>query len=153
MFKLASSRTMVAFRAAATYLVVAVLLVCPYLCFAGASVSCRPTAGCNEADDDDSCCDCCCGGPSADHSKGQPGQPDSRQAGGTCLCHGAVMEPAPSLPNPIQVSLTLYSPYVAVPLGDVSLWADRSPLPQAACHFAAVESGRILRALIESFLL
>jgi hypothetical protein len=137
-------------RAATIHLLVAVLLACPYVCLLGAADSVGPTAA---RDGRHARCRCCCSGPCSDEGKDRPGKRDSRQESGTCLCHGAVMDRQVSLPNPGHEVVTFLPLDAAGPLGE-SFIADEGFLSRpTACHFPAATSGRILRALIESFLL
>jgi hypothetical protein len=135
-------------RAAIVHLLVAVLLACPYPCLMRAAASLAACAADDCAVDDD-----CCGSPGSETGDGHCGTPDCCPEGGTCLCHGAVISPhvaPPSLDLAIVTLLSLDGPTlvretVAIDRG----FGDE----QAACHFAAVSSGRAVRALIASFLL
>ena len=74
-------------RAATVCLLVVVLLACPYPCLMHAAVGLgnSATEPC-QADDD------CCGSPGSETGKDHSGAPAPCSQGGTCLCHGAVME-------------------------------------------------------------
>ncbi|HEY4760091.1 MAG TPA: hypothetical protein VIH42_05875, partial [Thermoguttaceae bacterium] len=87
-------------------------------------------------------------------SRELPGYPDSSAQGGTCLCHGAIVIHATFAPN-IDDGLVTYVPLDALLLAGKSLFIETSGLPRACtvCHFPSVESGRIVRALIESLLI
>ena len=136
-------------RTAIVCLVVAVLLVCPYLCLSNAAAglgaaSMRGSQG--------KCCDCCSRSAPQESEDG-PNQPDSRQGSGTCLCHGAVMGQHVSPPNSDNAIITFLPLDATIVLGDAFAVERGFSIEQAACHFPVADSGRAVRALIESFLL
>jgi hypothetical protein len=138
------------FRTATVYTLVCVLLFCPYPCLARAVNNC-----CEKTENE---CDCqdrdpCCPADSSDSGDNLPVNHDCCSQGGTCLCHGAILE---HCANPIIIDAGLVAP---LPLGaflmpgqmfvvDYSLFPERG-----ACHFHSADSGRKVRALIESFLI
>jgi hypothetical protein len=140
------------FRTATIHLLVAVLLVCPYVCFSGAAEGQASQAG-RQGRTKRACCHCCCSGPCSDNGKDKPGKQDSRPKSGTCLCHGAVMDRAIAMPDPGYELVAFLPPDAAGPLRE-SFGADDGFLSRpTACHFAGATSGRMLRALVESYLL
>ena len=140
---------MTAFGRTTVHLLAAILLACPYLCLSNASVlsamsfmHTTPPMGCD-----------CCSRPIPQDSKDCPSQPDSRQGSGTCLCHGAVMDQHVEMPNLDQAVVTFLS-LDATLLIQGPFAIERGSLSEtAACHFPAADSGREVRALIESLLL
>jgi hypothetical protein len=70
-----------------------------------------------------------------------------------CLCHGAVMDRPAALPSP-DAGIVSLLPLDGMLLASGSFIAeDRLLTGQAACHFPSADSGREVRALIESLLL
>jgi hypothetical protein len=100
-------------------------------------------------------CRCCCA-PSdsrpSEKGKERPDAPCSKP-GGTCLCHGAVMDRPTAPPMPNAGIVSLLPPEGMLPAGEWFFAADGLLPGQAACHFPAAESGREVRALVASFLL
>ena len=136
-------------RTAIVCLVVAVLLVCPFLCLSNAAAG---TGTSSLRGHHSGGCDCCSRSAPQD-SKGGPSQPDSRQGSGTCLCHGAVIAQHVAPPTPDNAVVT-FLPLDAVLLVRDSFAVERGfSTEQAACHFPVADSGREVRALIESLLL
>lgn len=140
---------MTAFGTATVHLLAAVLLACPYLCLSNASVVSAksfmhpsPLRGCD-----------CCSHSAPQDSKDCPSQPDSRQGSGTCLCHGAVMDRHVEMPNPDHAVVTCLPLDAMVLVGEPFGLDDGFATERAACHFPTAQSGREVRALIESLLL
>ncbi|MGA2799579.1 MAG: hypothetical protein ABSE63_18510 [Thermoguttaceae bacterium] len=137
-------------RTATVYTLVCLLLVCPYPCLARAANAC-----CEGTEKD---CDCqdrdpCCPADSSETGDIPPGNPDCCTQGGTCLCHGAILE---HCAHPIIIDVGLVAPLSveALLIPAQSFVVDNAILPErAACHFHSAESGRKVRALIESFLI
>jgi hypothetical protein len=138
------------FRTIAIYLLVCALLFCPYPCLSHIVNVCCETPGkdrdCEERDN-------CCPTTSAEPCQKSPGNSDCCTRNGTCLCHGAILEhfQAPAdfqseleVILPLDMLLTLRDSFVV----DNICFNER-----ATCHFPLVESGRKVRALIESFLI
>jgi hypothetical protein len=135
-------------RVTTTWSVIAALLLCPLACMRPAVATCAAQAAGQHQRVTDTCCapaKC----PDGDHD---PGDRKPVQQGGNCLCHGALVadqSPASEL-QPVPVFWMLQE----LP---TSSGARGSALDVAAekhaCHFASVDSGREVRALIESFLL
>ncbi len=70
-----------------------------------------------------------------------------------CLCHGAVINRPGALPSP-DAGIVSLLPLDRMLLASQSFSAlDRLLTGQAACHFLCADSGRQVRALIESLLL
>lgn len=122
------------------WVVIGTVIACPFPCLAEAAKGhdSKVTVGRK--------CGCC--GPV------QPTEPVPRRSdqGGTCLCHGAVLEHVAQVPT-----LELQSVFVEW-IGDAEPRMTTSSvcaveLQFSACDFASADSGRILRALIESLLL
>jgi hypothetical protein len=136
------------FRTATIYVLVAVLLACPYPCLIRAAAELeKPVTECCGADDD------CCGFPCCGADKDHSGAPSSCPEGGTCLCHGAVME-RPAAPPILDCAIAAFLPLDAAILIREAAGGERGPITvKAACHFASVNSGRAVRALIASLLL
>lgn len=134
-------------QAATVYLLVAVLLACPFPCLAQAAAS---VGGCAV----DVCCrtdDCSC--PASDRGSERSDDPCSDRDSGTCLCHGAVMDRPAELPNPDAGIVSLLPLDGMLLAGESFFVEDRQLADQVACHFPSADSGREVRALIESFLL
>ena len=136
------------FRSAVDCLLIAVLMACPYPCLMGAAASMGgPATGSCQAHDS------CCPSSGSKTSKDRPSAPVSCPESGTCLCHGAVMDRHVAPPTP-DCEIVTFLPMDAVPLvGAVSAIEQGFSTEQAACHFAAADSGRAVRALIASLLL
>lgn len=137
------------FRSTATiYLLVGTLLVCPYFClpWAAANETACLARGCQG--------DRCCPSPASVPNGDRPGDSDSRTQGGDCLCHGAVLQSPttpPSLDSGLAAFLSVNDLLVAARssiLGD-----NQFAVAHTACHFPSADSGREVRALIESLLL
>jgi hypothetical protein len=82
-----------------------------------------------------------------------PGNHDCCTQGGTCLCHGAILE---HCGHPIinDTGLVALMPVEVMLIPGRSFVANSGLLlERAACHFHTAESGRKVRALIESFLI
>jgi hypothetical protein len=136
------------FRTAIVHVLVVILLACPFICLSGAAAgrhvapSLQKQPGCS-----------CCSQSTPSKGKNDPGKPSSRQEGGTCLCHGAVMDRHVVMPDANHEIIT------SIVLDDIHL----APQPLAfgcnfftdhiACHFPVAESGKEVRALIASFLI
>jgi hypothetical protein len=137
-------------RVVTVHALVAVLLGCPLVCLShGAAIA---AAQASSTVGSQSCCDCC-SGPRPGGSKDCPGKPDSRQGGGTCLCHGAVMDRHVVAPDPGLAVVTFLLPDAVSQRGE-PLTMDRGfPTERVSCHFPAADSGRGVRALIASLLL
>jgi hypothetical protein len=138
-----------ALRAAIVYLLTAILLACPYFCLSNAgagsgrsSIRSENSGGCK-----------CCSHPAPQDSKDRPSQPDSRKGSGTCLCHGAVVNQHVEMPN-LDEAVVAYLSLDSLLPAPQPFAIERSSLSDlAACHFPAADSGREVRALIESLLL
>jgi hypothetical protein len=137
----------VVFRAFTVYLVVGVLVACPFPCLAkaaeGTSAACTG-GGCGA-------CDCCCPDSGSESDGDGPVTPDCCD-GGTCLCHGAVVEPHVQLPSPQAEPAVLACIEDVLALAAISGF-DAVAVDRTACHFPSADSGRKVRALIESLLL
>lgn len=134
-------------QAATVYLLVAVLLACPFPCLAQAAASVGGCAAGDCATTD--ACSC----PSSEGGKEQSNDPCSDRGSGTCLCHGAVMDRPAELPNPDAGIVSLLPAAGMLLAGKSFFTEDRDFTGQAACHFPSADSGREVRALIESLLL
>jgi hypothetical protein len=137
------------FRAATVFLLVAVLLACPYSCLVRAAVSLADPATEEPCEADDGCC----GSPGSESGKDHTGTPASCPQVGTCLCHGAVIERHVAPPQPDCEIETLLPHDVVLAIGDAAAGERSCAAEPAACHFAAADSGRAVRALIASLLL
>jgi hypothetical protein len=139
-----------ALRTSTVYMLVCVLLVCPYPCLARAEEKC-----CESAEND---CDCqdrdaCSSADSTETGGNTPANPDCCTQGGTCLCHGAILEHC-AHPITSDAGLVAFVPAETALIPGQSYVADMGLLPErAACHFPSAESGRKVCALIESFLI
>lgn len=137
---------MVFSRTATIYLVVGTMLLCPYRCLAQAAAV--PGTACLAG---------CCRGcqlSASESCKDRPSESDSGIQGETCLCHGAVLH-SPAAPPSHDNGLAAFVPVDALPaLARSSIFADSLFAGKhTVCHFPAVNSGREVRALIESLLL
>ena len=136
------------FRSGAVYLLVAVLLACPYPCLLRATAYMEASAiGTCRANDS------CCPSPGSKTGKDHPSAPVSCPEGGTCLCHGAVMDRHVEMPNPDHAVVTSLPPDAMVLVGEPFHLDNGFSTERTACHFPAAESGREVRALIASLLL
>lgn len=135
-------------RIATVWVLMATLVVCPLACLGGSvATGAIPVL--------DTCCgavDRCCapsGSPSGDRG---PCDRDPSEEGGSCLCHGAVLadhsSDAELHPVPVLWAIPALSASMTCRLSTVD-----AAEHQHVCHFANVDSGREVRALIESFLL
>lgn len=134
-------------KTATVYLLVAVLLVCPFPCLtqAAANVGDCAVGDCATTE----ACSC----PESDRGNERPDDPCSDPGSGTCLCHGAVMDARAALPSPDDGIVSLLPLDGMLFAGESFFVEDRLLAGQAACHFPSVDSGREVRALIESLLL
>lgn len=132
-----------ALQTATVYLLVAVLLACPFPCLAHAAASVDPCAA----------GDCAAACPASDSGNERSDDPCSDSDSGTCLCHGAVMDRPAALPNPDAGIVSLLPLDGMLLAGESFFVEDRLLTGQAACHFPSADSGREVRALIESLLL
>lgn len=138
-----------AFRRTATiHVLVGTLVVCPYFCLPQAAAN--GTASLARDCQGDRCCPSPASVPNGD----RPGDSDSRTQGGDCLCHGAVLQ-LPATPPSLD-----HGPAAFLPVDNLLAAAKSSVVggtlfaaEHTACHFPAADSGRELRALIESLLL
>ena len=136
-------------RTATIYVLAGTMLFCPYVCL--------PEAAAKES----ACrvCDCrmedhYCPSPASGPNGDRPDNSGSKTQGGDCLCHGAVLQ---SPPNPPSLDIAFAT---LLPIGDLLAVAKSSvcgcnlfAVEHAVCHFPAADSGREVRALIESLLL
>lgn len=134
-------------QTATVYLLVAVLLACPFPCLAHAAANVDGCAVGDCATTDT--CSC----PASNRGNEQSDDPCSDPGNGTCLCHGAVMDRPAALPNPDAGIVSLLPLDGMLLSGESFFVEDRLLTGQAACHFPSVDSGREVRALIESLLL
>ena len=132
-------------RAETAWVLITTLLLCPFACLGQAVASFTSTeVGCGATDT------CCAPSGSPADDRG-PGDREGGERGGNCLCHGAVMADHSSdwELQPVAVFWVLAAlPTTVGP----ALSADDASAEEHACHFANVDSGREVRALIESFL-
>lgn len=136
------------FRTATVHLVVGVLLVCPYSCLCRAVDSLRSSP----AEGSRGGCTCCNHSlPKKDRQR--PGEPIRCPASGTCLCRGAIMDRPATVPDFDHSVVSSLRPDATFLIGDSLVLNDAFSRNRAASHFSWVDSGRALRALIESFLL
>jgi hypothetical protein len=132
----------VSIRVAAVHVMIAVVLACPFLCAAQAESA--ETEGSESV---------WCGShaPSDEDGKQCPEGPESGHCScRACLCRGAVVDRHVETPRLTR----LFAAYTAVNVASAEIiFRTGLPVPHTACHFPAAESGREVRALIESFLL
>jgi len=133
-------------RGFTVHLLVGVLLACPFPCLAKAAGS-GPVAVRGHCGGGD----CCCPKPGSESDQRGPTGPE-RCDGGTCLCHGAVMDRLVWLPS-LDFQLVAILPADEVSRQHAPAIADARRLDLSACDFAWVCSGRMLRAQIESLLI
>jgi hypothetical protein len=135
-------------RVATAWVLITTLLLCPFACL-GEAVAALTSA---EAGHGHRVTDTCCapaGSPTGDRD---PGDREQGEQGSDCLCRGAVIADHSSASELVPAAVfwvfqTLpTSPACALSIVD-------APAERHACHFANVDSGREVRALIESFLL
>jgi hypothetical protein len=133
-------------RRATIYVVIGTLLICPYACQGRATAATKTVDSVWDCSDDDCC------SPTPNSGKDRPS--DYSRQGGSCLCHGAVLQSPATLPS-VDVGC------VAFVAADDLLAATRSSIfadsllavEHTGCHFPTVDSGREVRALIRSLLL
>ena len=137
-------------RRATIYVVIGTLLLCPYSCLGQATVVAETSSFSHDCRDDD-----CCGPlPDSESSGDRPNPSDSGTQGRTCLCHGAVLQSPMTPPSHDNGLASFVSVEALLALARSSILADSLFLVEhTACHFPAVNSGREVRALIESLLL
>ena len=136
------------YRRATIYVVIGTLLLCPYTCL-GRAVAVAETADCVRDCPDD---DCCSPTPTPDSGKDRPS--DSSGQGGSCLCHGAVLQSPAILPGVDAGPAVFVAVDDLLALTRSSIFADSLfAVEHTICHFPAADSGREVRALIESLLL
>jgi len=136
-------------RTATIYVIVGTLLFCPYICFIQAGAI-QGTSCCVR---DNRVSDCCCPSPASEPGKDRPSNPETE--GGTCLCHGAVLQSPTTLPS-LDIMPTVFLPsddLLSTAKSSSVLGDDLFAVEHAVCHFPAADSGREVRALIESLLL
>lgn len=139
---------MVAARTATVYALVAVLLACPYPCLSQAS-ACAGGADSTHRGKRDACCSGC----ASETGNDRPDESRSGSAGGTCLCHGAVVERPASPANPDHLLMTLLPRDALLNVRPSFSFERGLPTEPAARHFPAAHSGREVRAFMESLLL
>ncbi|MGA2617013.1 MAG: hypothetical protein ABSF26_05330 [Thermoguttaceae bacterium] len=139
---------MTATRATIVHFLVALVLACPYLCLPRAVGRSGQSAvqGCLEADP-------CCPGADSEPCKHGPGKPGHHVCTGTCLCHGAILSRHVTPPAPDQSIASPLPPVAGRMPGEWSCGGGGSAAEPNASHFPTADSGRTLRALIQSFLL
>jgi hypothetical protein len=141
------------FRKAMMGLVVGTLVLCPYLCLAQAAAALvnGPTTDKNYRRPH---CHCCGSHSASPTENGRPSGSGANGSGGTCLCHGAVLGvPQSTYDTPPSLTAQAWVDTTPAVFPPPSHRAERSFAKSAACHFPAADSGRKVRALIESLLL
>lgn len=137
---------MVFCKTATIYLVMGTMLLCPYRCLAQAAAvpGTAPPAGCCRG----------CRSSTSESCNDRPRESNSGIQGGTCLCQGAVLQ-SPAAPPSHDNGLAAFVPVDALPaLARSSILAGSLfAVEHTVCHFPAANSGREVRALIESLLL
>ncbi|OHB79694.1 MAG: hypothetical protein A2W31_13380 [Planctomycetes bacterium RBG_16_64_10] len=135
-------------RVATVWILIATLILCPFACLAesvAAIAAPEVRHGCGVADR-------CCALPCCSTDERDPGDRERGGRGGDCLCRGAVITDHASaselLPVPVFWGLQAPPASTACALSTVD-----GPADKHGCHFANADSGREVRALIESFLL
>jgi hypothetical protein len=141
---------MALYRTATSYLLIGTLLFCPYLCLPKAAAANESDCQtCNSLIEDH-----CCPSPASGSSGDRPGDSGSKTQGGNCLCHGAVLQSPTTLPS-LDIALAVFLPIGNLPAVVKSsiCGSDLFAIEHTVCHFPDADSGREVRALIESFLL
>jgi hypothetical protein len=136
------------YRIAITWFLVATMLLCPFICMANASV----TSGATKRGQLSRCC--CCPCSDSEKSGNAPCKQGSKEQGGTCLCHGAVLQSptVPSNPNAGPALFVLVDDFL--PSAKSVIHADSLfTVVHHSYQFPTADSGREVRALIESYLL
>lgn len=137
-------------RKAMTCITIGTLLFCPYSCLGKAAVAVETTSPYRDCRGGD----CCCPSPMSDLGKERPSDSDSGRPYGACLCHGAVLQAPTIVPDFDAGHVTFVAVDNLLPATQSSFWADGLlAVERTACHFPAADSGREVRALIESLLL
>ena len=135
-------------RVATAWVLITTLLLCPFACLAETVATADAAVaghgqwvGCT-----------CCSPVGSRPEKDGPGDRERGEQGSDCLCHGAVMAHHSSAVelHPAPVFWVLQTPPTST---ECALSIIDAPAEKHACHFANVNSGREVRALIESFLL
>jgi hypothetical protein len=142
---------MIIYRIVTTWIVLATMLLCPFICLANASISLGSMSGKLFVKPVNCCCQC------SDCDKSNNKAPCQRNVDGqigTCICHGAVLQ-SPITPPSLDLGI------VEISSVDDLLFSAKSAIladnlfvvNQTACHFPVAHSGIELRALIESLLI
>lgn len=135
------------FRVATTWSVIAALLICPFLCLANSVGSYNTTPGGHHNSVSDDCC------PSSGPTNGdRPSDNNSSNPGGACLCHGAVLYAHFAAGMELQEVPTSWISGDGLTSIEVALLTSILSEDRNTCHFPSIDSGREVRALIESFL-
>jgi hypothetical protein len=135
-------------KRATIYVVIGTLLFCPYTCLGRSAAVAKTVDSVRDCSDDD----CCSPAPASDSGKDHPS--NSGRQGGTCLCHGAVLQSPAILPGVDAGPVTFVAIDALLALTRSSIFADRLfAAEHTICHFPAADSGREVRALIASLLL
>ena len=135
-------------RRATIYVVIGTLLLCPYTCL-GLTAAVAETVDCVRDCPDD---DCCSPTPASDSGKDRPS--NSSRQGGNCLCHGAVLQSPAILPGIDAGPVAFVAIDYLLAVTRSSIFSDSLfAVEHTICHFPAADSGREVRALIESLLL
>lgn len=135
-------------RVTTTWCLIAVLVLCPFACMGPKAATCAE----QDAGHYQAARGACCAASKCPDDDRVPRDRKPVPQGGSCLCHGALLadqSPASDL-QPVPVFWLVQELPMASGTGgrawDVTV-------ETSACHFPSLDSGRELRALIESFLL
>ena len=135
-------------RVTTTWCLIAVLVLCPFACMGPAGATCaEQDAGHHQA-----ALGSCCPPAKCPDGDGAPCDRHPAERAASCLCHGALLaDQSPALDlQPVPVFWLVQELPMASGTGgrawDVTV-------ENSACHFPSLDSGRELRALIQSFLL
>ena len=137
-------------RRATVFIIIGTLLFCPYTCLGRAAAATETDSLAHDCRGDD-----CCGSlPGSGAGGDRPKPSHSGAQGGSCLCHGAVLQ-SPAIMPGVDAG-----PVAFVAVDDLLAMTRSSIFPYSLfavehtiCHFPAADSGREVRALIASFLL
>ena len=135
-------------RIATAWILMATLVLCPLACL-GEAVAAHWSPDVGRGLGVSGPCSCCA--PSTDTQR-TPGDPGPGQKGGNCLCHGAVVADHSSDVELQSHAVFWVIPWLPTASADAPSAIEASA-EKLACHFPNVDSGREVRALIESFLL
>jgi hypothetical protein len=144
---------MMIYRIVTAWVVAATMLLCPFLCLANAATPSKSTSPEHRRAVTHACA--CCPASGSQSKDKEPCERDSGSQGGTCLCHGAVMD-LHAKPIAVQAERGIFFLFdeLFANTAKAQLFHANAVRHPASCHFvASADRGRGIRALIESLLI